>query len=182
MITSLPRLQRSLRLHGWIPMIVDGRSTHWRRIPCRIHPETGLRLGFLALAPSAPKFFAFGRDAARRLPSARVSRLRLCFVLPAVTDIVSWLSPEYVGLNQHGQGSRPHIPVSVVFRQHQCRLSNGANWFRLSAFFFWLGHLTLLAGDFVPGFQDLRHALVHSGCWFKPTPGMKRPVSSRSCR
>jgi hypothetical protein len=58
---------------------------------------------------------------------------------------------ECVGLNQQGRAARL---VSVVFRQQQCGLSNDASSLRLSAFFVWLGHLTLVAGDFLPGFRE----------------------------
>ena len=116
---------------------------------------SGIRLGFLALALSAPKFFAFGRGPCGACPLARVSRLRLCFVVPAVTDIAIWRKPQNMLVQTNRAGGAAALPVSVVFRQHHCRLSSDVNWFRLGAFFLLARPtLTLLAGDFVPGFQD----------------------------
>jgi hypothetical protein len=63
-------------------MVVDGTSTDGEKFPCQIYPAPGFRLGFLAHVRSVPKFFAFGRGAARRVPFARVSRVSFCFVVP----------------------------------------------------------------------------------------------------
>ena len=136
-------------------MAVDGTVNHWRRIfACRIHPQAGLRWDSLR-APSAPKFFAFGRvpRGACLLPASL--GLRLCFVVPAVTDIAIWRKPQNMLVQTNRAGGAAALPVSVVFRQHHCRLSSDVNWFRLGAFFLLARPtLTLLAGDFVPGFQD----------------------------
>ena len=95
--------------------------------------------------------------ASRRSPSARISRLRLCFVVPAVTDTATWRQPQNMLVQTNRAGGAAALPVSVVFRQRHCRLSSDVNWFRLGAFFLSTRPtLTLLAGDFVPGFQDCR--------------------------
>ena len=123
-------------LHGWIPMAADGSVDRWRRFfACRIHPQAGLRWDSLR-SPFVAKILCLRPGAARRSPSARVSRLRLCFVVPAVTDIVTWRRPQNMLVQTNRAGGAAALPVSVVFRQHHCRLSNDANWFRLGAFFF----------------------------------------------
>ena len=95
------------RLHGWIPMVVDGTSTTGEEYPCRIHPAAGLRLGFLALGPSAPKFRAFGRGTGRRLSFARVSQASVLFRRSSPLPISQCGgAQEHVGLNQHGGGGR----------------------------------------------------------------------------
>ena len=83
------------RLHGWIPMAIDGKSTTGEEFACRIHPASGAPTGIPCAALSAPKFFTFGRVPRGACPLARVSRaLRLCFVVPAVTDIAIWRKPQ----------------------------------------------------------------------------------------
>jgi hypothetical protein len=63
-------------------------------------------------------------------------------------------APEHVGSNQQGRGRGCASGIGCL-RQHHCRLSSDVNWFRLGAFFLLARPtLTLLTGDFVPGFQD----------------------------
>lgn len=62
--------------------------------------------GILALGLSAQKFVAFGPEAVRGLPLARVSRLRLCFVVPAVTDIATWRKPQNMLVQTNRAGAR----------------------------------------------------------------------------
>jgi hypothetical protein len=77
------------RSHGWIPMAADSSVDRWRRFfACRIHPRAGLR----------------GIPCAR--PSASVSRLRLCFVVPAVTDIATWRKPQNMLVQTNRAGAR----------------------------------------------------------------------------
>jgi hypothetical protein len=112
-------------------------------------------LGFLALALRCQNCLPFGRvpRGARPLPASRgfgsVSSFRpLRTSQPGASPRTCWFKPT-------GQGARAALPVSVVFRQRHCRLSSDVNWFRLGAFFHLARPtLTLLAGDFVPGFQD----------------------------
>jgi hypothetical protein len=60
--------------------------------------------------------------------------------------------PEHDGLNQHVQGRlRNRSRLSSDNARIAC--STFANWFALGALF-GSADLTLLAGDFVPGFQD----------------------------
>jgi|APThiThiocy_ev2_2_1041544.scaffolds.fasta_scaffold18023_2 hypothetical protein len=138
-------------LHGWIPMAADG-SVDWRRFfACRIHQQAGLRWDSLR-APFAAKTLCLRPGAARRSPSARVSRLRLSFVVPAVTDVYLAQGQEHVGSNQQGRGGAA-LPVPVVFRHRQCCLLNRCELVLTSRLFSCgSAYLTLLAGDFVPGF------------------------------
>ena len=71
-------------------MTVGGRST-LEKNPLPDSSGNGVGLGFLALAPSAPKLFGFGRDAARHLPAASVRWTSALFV-SANTGIARWLS------------------------------------------------------------------------------------------
>lgn len=81
------------------------------------------------------KILCLRPGAARRSPSARVSRLRFCFVVPAVTDVVTWRRPQNMLVQTNRAGGAAALPVSVVFRQHHRGLSSDVNWFRVSAFF-----------------------------------------------
>ena len=83
-------------------------------------------------SPFAAKIVWAG--ASRRSPSAGVSRLRLYFVIPAVTDIATWRKPQNMLVQTNRQGARCASGLDV-FRQHHCRLSSDVNWFRLGAFF-----------------------------------------------
>ena len=106
-------------------------------------------------SPFAAKIVCLRPGASRRSPSASVSRLRLCFVVSAVADIATRRKPQNMLVQTNRAGDAAALPVSVVFRQHHCRLSSDVNWFRHGAFFHLARPtLTLLAGDFVPGFQD----------------------------
>jgi hypothetical protein len=136
-------------------MAADGSVDRWRRFfACRIRPQAGLR-GIPCARPSLPKLFAFGRVPRGRSSSARASRVRLCFVVPAVTDIATWRKPQNMLVQTNGAGGAAALPILGVFRQRHCRLSSDVNWFRHGAFFHLARPtLTLLAGDFVPGFQD----------------------------
>jgi hypothetical protein len=111
--------------------------------------------GFLALAlrcqnclPSAGCLAA-----ARPLPASRGFGSVLSFrplrtSQPGASPRTCWFKPT-------GQGARLRFRFSVVFRQRHCRLSSDVNWFRHGALFHLARPtLTLLAGDFVPGFQD----------------------------
>jgi hypothetical protein len=67
---------------------------------------------------------------------------------PGASPRTCWFKPTWAG-------GAAALPVLVVFRQRHCRLSSVVNWFRLGAFFHLARPtLTLLAGDFVSGFQD----------------------------
>lgn len=114
-------------------MAADGSVDRWRRFfACRIHPQAGPPLGFLALALLCQNSFGRVPRGARALPafaaSARFSRSGR-YGHRSLAQ-----APEHVGSNQQGRG-RAALPVSVVFRQHHCRLSSDVNWFRLGAFF-----------------------------------------------
>ena len=145
------------RSHGWIPMVIDGKSTTGEEFSLAgFHPAAGSDWDSLR-APFSAKILCLWPGVPRgACPLARVSRaLRLCFVVPAVTDIAIWRKPQNMLVQTNRAGGAAALPVSVVFRQHHCRLSSDVNWFRLGAFFLLARPtLTLLAGDFVPGFQD----------------------------
>jgi hypothetical protein len=105
----------------WIPTAADGSVDRRRRFfACRIHPQAGLRWVSLR-SPFADKFLCLRPGASRRSPSARVSRLRLCFVVPAVTDIATWRKPQNMLVQTNRARGAAGFPVSVVFRQHHRR-------------------------------------------------------------
>jgi hypothetical protein len=81
--------------------------------------------------------------------------LRFCFVVPANADIAMYGSPRTCWFKPTRQGPAAAHLVSDVFRQRQCCLSNRCKLVSARRPF-WLGRpdITLLAGDFVPGFQD----------------------------
>jgi len=142
------------RSHGWIPMAADGSVDRWRRFfACRIHRKRA-PLGFLVLAlrcqnslPSAGCLAALALCA--RLAASAVFRRSGRYGHRNLAQ-----APEHVGSNQQGRGRGCASGIGCL-RQHHCRLSSDVNWFRLGAFFLLARPtLTLLTGDFVPGFQD----------------------------
>ena len=95
------------RLHGWIPMAVDGTVNHWRRI--RLPDSSGKRgSDWDSLrSPLGAKILCLRPGAARRSPSARVSRASALFRRSGRYGHRNLAqAPEHVGSNQHGQGAR----------------------------------------------------------------------------
>src|SRR5881398_1099173 len=96
----------------------------------------------------------------RFLPPSRFGRRRLRLVFPHYTEIARWrclrtcwFEPTRLGAHAFGFRCLASTPVRA------CPID--ANSFRLSASFLCgSAYLTLLAGDFVPGFQD------SAACWF----------------
>lgn len=80
------RLGCRSRLHGWIPMAVDGTSAPGAKIfPLPGFPrKRGPRPAFLARAPAAPKFVAPAGAQRCACPPLASGGLRLCFVFPAM--------------------------------------------------------------------------------------------------
>ena len=110
------RALASLRMHGWIPMVVDGPSPLEKNVPL---PDfirlPRLRLGSRALG----RFGARSFRRYRQLPFAAERRTRAALVLcPCLSASVLFRrssplpisqcrgAPEHVGLNQHGRGGR----------------------------------------------------------------------------
>ena len=140
------------RSHGWIPMAADDSIDRWRRLSLAVSIRKRGSAGFLSARPSLTKLFAFGRVPRCARPRLAASALFRRSGRYGRRNLAQ--APEHVGSNQHGQGGGA-AAVSVVFRRRHCRLSSVVNWFRLGAFFHLARPtLTLLAGDFVPGFQD----------------------------
>jgi hypothetical protein len=120
MITGLPRLELSLPLHGWMPVVVDGTSTVGETFPL--------------LGPSASMDPI--RDSLRS-PSACVSRLRRCFGFPAITDNARCAQPETYWFKPTGQGDgcafgSGCIPSSPICLSNRCELVSTRR-------FYWLG-------------------------------------------
>jgi len=133
-------------------MVVDGTSTNGEKFPCRIHPAAGARTGIPWARASAPKFFAFGRGAARRLLLRALGGLRFCSSFQPLRIAQCGGALEHVGLNQHGRGAVAALRFRLSSDNANVACSTFANRFRLGALF-GSADLTLLAGDFVPGFQ-----------------------------
>jgi hypothetical protein len=73
------------RLHGWIPMAVDGTSAPGaKNFPLPVSPASGDPDRHSSRMRLRRQNSCSGRGAALRLPSARLWRLRLCFVFPAM--------------------------------------------------------------------------------------------------
>src|SRR5258708_4475151 len=71
------------RLHGWIPMAVDGTSAPVaKNFPPPHPPASGAPIGIPRARAFGAKIHGSGRGAALRLPSARVSRAPALFRLP----------------------------------------------------------------------------------------------------
>jgi hypothetical protein len=84
---------------------------------------SGLRWDSLR-SPFAAKILCLRPGASRRSPSARVSRLRLCFVVPAVTDIATWRKPQnmLVQTNRAGGALRFRFRLSSVNTTVACQV------------------------------------------------------------
>ena len=133
-------------------MVVDGTSTTGEEFPCRIHPAAGS--DWDSLRGLGAKIPCFG-GAARRLPLPRLSGFGSVSSFQPLRTSQCGAAPEHVGLNQHGRGGAAAHLVSVVFRQRQCCLLNRCELVSTRRLLsFGSADLTLLAGDFVPGFQD----------------------------
>ena len=71
------------RLHGWMPMAVDGMSAPGaQEFSPAAPPVSGAPIGIPRAHAFGAKIRGFGRGAALRLPSARVSRAPALFRLP----------------------------------------------------------------------------------------------------
>jgi hypothetical protein len=96
--------------------------------------------GFLALALLRQKILCLRPGAARARPLPASRGFCSVFVVPAVTDIVTWRRPQNMLVQTNRAGGAAGLPVSVVFRQHHRRLSSDVNCgFESAPSFFWLG-------------------------------------------
>ena len=130
-----------------------GSTNHWRIIPLPDSSGSGSCDGIPCARASAPSFFGFSRGAERRWPFARGSGFGSVSSFQPMRTSQCTAAPEHVGLNQHGRVQRLRIWFRMSSDNANVAYPTDANWFRLGALF-GSADLTLLAGDFVPGFQD----------------------------
>jgi hypothetical protein len=124
------------RSHGWIPMVIDGKSTTGEEFACRIRPAAGPDWDSLRARSQRKNSLPSAGGAVRGLPSCpSLSGFGSVSSFQPIRTPQGGAASEHVGLNQHGQGGAAVHPVSVVFRQHQCACPTDANSFRLSAFY-----------------------------------------------